>query len=452
MKHSLLLLVVLVAGSEPLLAQEPTPVPAELTLEAALRIARERNPAYAVQTARLAAADAAERTVDSWLRYIPTLSFGLNASVTQARTPTGTDEFGRPIKLDEPLTFRRTDSAMGPSFGQITLFDGGRSLRQARSTRAGVRGTRAQIAAESIQLESQLVRGYFTAVRMERQVELDEHLLESTRLNFEAAQRLLRVGTQDALDVLNAELAVARAEHRLEQTRGEVRKSRLALTEAMGIGREVAFALADELPEVTDPSSLDIDLLVASAATGNPALAQLDAAAQQSRYELLDSRFARWPTLSVVMSTRSGFQGSGADPLFYLNPLNQTYTVGLNVGISLFDRFQASNRVAQARAGYAGVTESLRARRFQIETEVRQTFIDLENLYRTLTLQQRTADLARERLDLSQQKYRLGTLSFRELQDAVDVAYQAEYDALAARFDFAEARVTLEEQIGRRLP
>lgn len=433
-------------------AQEPVAIPADLTLQGALDIAREQHPAYRVQQARLAAADALERSADSWLRFLPDVSFGLGAQVTQSRVLTGTDEFGRPIRLDEPISYRRTDSDLGPSISRITLFDGGEGLRQSRSTRAGVRATRASIAAESVRLESELIRDYYTAVRTERQIALDERLLESTRVNFEAAQRLLRVGIQDPLDVLSAELAFAEAEQRLEQSRGEARKARLSLADGMGVPREVAFTLADELPTVFDPTELNAEEIVASALTGSPLVAQTEAAAEQRRYAQMSARADRWPTVAAYLSMRPGTSlGSGSDPLFYLNPMNQTYQVGLNVRLNLFDRFQTSNRIAQANADFAGATESLRAQRLQTQSDVRGLLIDLENLYRALSLRERTAELSRERLELSQEKYRLGSMSFRDLQEAVDDSYRADYDALTAHFDFADALIALEEQVGRRL-
>jgi outer membrane protein len=286
-------------------------------------------------------------------------------------------------------------------------------------------------------------------VQAERQIELEARRLESTRINLEATQRLLLVGAQDPLAVLTAELETAQAEQNLELARGQARITRLALMDAMGAGLDLEFTLADQLPDVFDPSQLDAGLLVEAAVSESPTVMQVSASAEQTRYSLAGARAERWPTVSANLGIYRGSQlGNGSDPLFYLNPLNQTYSFSLNVGFSLFDRFQSSNLIAQERANYAVALEGLRATQMQTETAVRGAIIELQNVYRSLLLLDRSAVLARQQLELSQQKFRLGSMNFSELQISVDAAYQAEYDALSARFDFANAVLTLEEAVG----
>lgn len=424
-------------------------VPADLTLSQALQISRDNHPSYGVQSARLDAADAQERSSAWWLSLLPNVSISSGYGVTQSRILTGTDEFGRPVRLDDPISFRRTDSDFGPDIGQITLFDGGANIRNARSTRASVRASRAGVDAETFQFESQLVRSYYAAVQAERRIDLEDRLLGTARLNLDAADRLMRVGAQDPLDRLGAELAVADAEGRLETALGDVRKARLTLADAMGVPRETEFTLSDELPEVFDPATLDVDQLIGLALGENPSLAQVAASADQQRYDLMNQRMSRWPIVNATLSTRRGSaQGTGSDPLFYLNPLNQTYTFGVNVRLNLFDRFQSSSRIAQSRANYAASNETVRLRRLQTESDVRGAVLDLENLYRSLERLDRRSELGRQQVEMAEEKYRLGSLSFRDLQSSIDTAYQAEYDALTARFDFVTALLALEEAVG----
>ncbi len=445
------LLIAILIVAMPATAQQTVDGRNVLTLNDALRIARENHPVFDVQQATLDAADAEERGTAWWLRTLPTVSFALGANVTQSRVASGTDEFGRPVPLDDPISYRRTDSDFGPTIGQITLFDGGAGSRSAASTRAGVGATRARVDAERIQFESHLTRAYYGAVGAERQIALDERNVEAARRNFEAAQRLLRIGAQDPLAVLEAEVGVAEAEQRLEQARGEVRKTRHSLNNAMGLPQDSEFDLADELPEVFDPAMLDANVLVEAALTGSPALAQVEASTEQSRIALRGAQINRWPTVSAYLQTRRGtLQGSGSDHLFYLNPLNQTYILGLSVRINVFDQLQTSNRIAQARANYTRALSDEQVRRLQSESEIHGALIDLENVYRTLGLQERTADLARQRLEMSEEKYRLGSMSFTELQNSLDAAYRADYDALTARFQFVSTLLALEEVVGGR--
>lgn len=430
----------------------PRTLPENLTLADALRIAHEQNPIYRVHEAQLEANEAEERATASWLNYVPTLGIGISATAMQSRQLAGRDNFGRPIPLDEPITFRQTDLEIGPQFGSITLFDGGNRIRNSRSTRAGLQGERARIAGDALVAESELIIAYYAAVAAERQVRSAERQVEFTRVNLEAANRLLRVGVQDPLDVLTAELAALEAENSLEQALGAVRTSKRTLLDEMGIGSAVDFGLADELPPVFDPAAINADALVSLALENSPQIAAATASTEQSRYSLLNAQARRWPTLNANLGMSPGNPvGSGADPLFYLNPMNQTYRAGLSVSFNIFDRLGTSTAIASARAGHVAATENQRAQRLQVENRVRGLLIELDNIHRRIDLLDRTAALGIEQVELSQEKYRLGSLSFTQLQTAIDNAFRAEQEALNVRLEFARTRVELEGLVGRRL-
>lgn len=106
-------------------------MPDELSLAEALRLAREHNPAYRKALAELEVAAADERR--AWGTLLPTLNLGLSTGMTQFRTLTGLDNFGRPVRIDEPAVFTRTSSLQPVSLGSFRLCDGG-SRRCPRSS------------------------------------------------------------------------------------------------------------------------------------------------------------------------------------------------------------------------------------------------------------------------------------------------------------------------------
>jgi outer membrane protein TolC len=73
------------------------------------------------------------------------------------------------------------------------------------------------------------------------------------------------------------------------------------------------------------------------------------------------------------------------------------------------------------------------------------------NAYRTAQLADERAKLERERLAAGQEEYRLGGISYFQLQQYADGAANAERQLLNARFDFVRATIALEEKIGAPL-
>ncbi len=436
------------------LAGSPAPAagqerPAALSIAEALQIARENNPAYRKALTDLAVADADERR--AWAALLPSLNLNVSTGVTQSRVLTGTDEFGRPVRLDDPSVFTRTSSGQSISIGAITLFDGGARLREARAVRASARATRVGVEAEAVRLEARIARAYHEAMRTERIIELEEALLVSARERREATERLLRAAIRNPLDLAGAEVDVAQREQAVERARGEWRKARLTLGEAMGLSQPVQRPLTAEMPPIFDPEGLDADRLVNEALERNPLLAQASTRSAAAGHRLRAARAARWPIVSVSPFVSRGVGASGYDALFDLNPRDQSYGASFSVSLPIFNQFRTTGSIAQAQASAHAGEEDLRAARLQVETAVRAALIDLQSAYRRVRLADRTAELSRQRVQMAHERYRLGGVTYAELQDVVDRAGDAEREALLARFEFAAARVQLEEQAGVRV-
>jgi outer membrane protein TolC len=93
----------------------------------------------------------------------------------------------------------------------------------------------------------------------------------------------------------------------------------------------------------------------------------------------------------------------------------------------------------------------LRGAGLAVQRDVRQAAIDLLHAFRSLRLAEQNAELSRERQELTQEQYRLGGITFTELQNVIDRTAQAERQALEARFAFINARLVLEERLGAPL-
>ena len=74
--------------------------------------------------------------------------------------------------------------------------------------------------------------------------------------------------------------------------------------------------------------------------------------------------------------------------------------------------------------------------------------IDLENAHQGLQIQRRATSLSRQRVELERERFRLGSITFTNLQQIIDQAAVQERALVNAEYAFAVALVTLEEQVG----
>ena len=449
-RFAALLLPAALAFAAPVAAQLPPPVevPARLTVEDALRLAREHNPA--LRRAGNDGAVAAAQLRQAWSAFLPELGTSLGFGAGSSRSVTGQDDFGRPVTLPDARSFRSSRASQSIN-ANLTLFDGTANLQNLRARRADARAVDLSFAAQQSAVEAQVRRAFYQTLRAERSIALEEQLLASARDRVERAEQLLRLAANDQVDVLGARADAASQEQKLERARGEARKSKLALLQTIGIEATSGLELHAVLPDVFDPAALDVDSLVAVAAIHNPGIAQRGAQQVAAERRASAARGSRLPRITMAGSYGRSMNLNRFEALGELNPQNTQLDFSLNVSLPLFTRFGTGAQIAQADAQAEDAREDARATRLDLAAEVRSAHIDLANAFRSLELAELSAELSRERLELAQEKYRLGALGFTELQNVIDRTAQAQRDAIDARFGFLAARVALEEKLGTSL-
>ncbi|HEX2168256.1 MAG TPA: TolC family protein [Longimicrobiales bacterium] len=420
-----------------------------LTLEEALRIARSGNPEFLRTANDLEVANASLRS--AWGSFLPSLNTSMSFSGSRSTTLTSEDFFGEPVESPEPVTSSRSSAGQGIST-QITLFDGGASVRSLQAQRAAYNGVEAQIEAQAIQLDARVSREYFQAVRAVRNIALEEHLLASALDRLERTEQLLRLAARNREDVLGARSDVAQAELNLERARGELDKTRLILAATLGMDPTTSVSVDTVLPPVFDPAELDVQALVSGALSSSPLVRQRESALRAAKYRASAARGRRLPSISANAGYNRGMSSAGYGAFGQLNPdQNYGFSFGLGISLPLFSRFQTSEAIAQASASAVDAEYDLRAAQLTVERDVRAAIIDLDAAYRLLQLAEVQVDLNRERQELTQDSYRLGGVDFTALQNVIDRTAQAERQALEALFGFINARISLEEKLGHRL-
>lgn len=433
-------------------AQQPT-VPAVLTLAEAQALAAEFDPdvrraAYAVE-----AAEVARRA--SYGAFLPDLSlnYGLGGSWSRSRAALG--NFGETLESDTVIESRGSSTNQGLSLS-MTLFDGGRSFHAVGAARADLAaqeaGARSQLAAAL----GEVARQYWRVVADEQAAALERRLLALANEQLDATERLLGVGARDPLDVLGAQAEQAQREQALARAIGDVRKSKLALLQAMGVGGATDFDVASDTLPLFDPAVLEREALVALALRTNPELVRLAHASEAAEDRTDMARSARWPQLSLSAGFARDFRDDSFGLLWEPNPFNRGFQFSLGATLPVFRGFETSAAIAQSEASYRAAVEQQRAQRLSVERDVRGTVIDLENQYAAVVLAIRASELARERMLMAQERYQLGAMDFVQFQQYVQLASQAETALLNARLAFVTALVRLEElvagDVAPRLP
>jgi outer membrane protein len=444
MRFRSLLAMASLAAAPALQAQQDTTA---LSLDQALRTAEENNPVYRRALTEVGTARADVRRARG--AFLPSLSLSLGTGIGYSRAVSATGDFGESVSRDTVVVSNTSSATQSLSLGQLTLLDGGQRRRDLRAAQAGEQVVAARVSGAELTMRADVTRRYWTAVRADRTIRLEEALLASARERLQVTQALVRVGVRGPLDVLGAEVTVAEQEQALERARGDARVAQLDLRQAMGTMDDGWLRLTDEPVPLFDPAGLDGDALLRRAMDNHPRMRRADLGVTQSEHRLASAQAARWPRLAVGASLgRNEYFRDPYTGLYDLQPANRNATVSLSLQVPLFNGYQTAYQVQSARAARDAAQEDVRAERLTLEREVRGAVVELDNAYRAAVNTERTLGLNRRRLQLAQEQYRVGALTLTDLTDAVERAARAERDALRARFDFATAHATLEERLG----
>ncbi len=433
--------LVALAAAAPLAAQDTL----RLSLDEAIELALDRNPQHRQVVNDVDAAAAQTRA--AWGGFLPSLNGNLGFNGSESTVITGTDNFGNPIRRDDPLTSKSSSARQGVS-ASLTLFDGGATLANLRAARASESAAGAAVEAGAAQLRAQVMQRYYAAVKADRQIELEERLLAAAVDQLDRTERQFRIAAASQADVLGARSEVLAKEQTLIQAQAQAEIALLTLRQTLGLEDPRPLALDTELPTVFDPSELSADDLVARATSVHPQVLAAEARASAADRQASAAAARRWPTITAGASFSRSMGLPNYNAIGEFDPQNRSFGFDIGVQVPIFQRFQTSASIAQAEATASDARESARQARLQIERDVRAGLIELQRAYRALELASEQATITQERLAMAQEQFRAGVIDFLQLQQILNSTEQSQRAAVDAQFTFIDALATLEERLG----
>ncbi len=140
-----------------------------------------------------------------------------------------------------------------------------------------------------------------------------------------------------------------------------------------------------------------------------------------------------------------------SNSVFPFNFTKQPWSIRVGVSLPIWDGWQRSSRISQARAQEDDAREQVRAQQLSIDGQVHASLLSVRTAWATARIQDTNRGGAREQLQLARDRYRLGLGTALELADAQNAVTQTEADYVTAIYDYHLAVVGLEAAVGRPL-
>lgn len=309
-----------------------------------------------------------------------------------------------------------------------------------RSRRIDLANEELALADVDVQGELRIVRravrqAYYSLLAGDERVRLAESILDLSHRFHDAAQARFETGAAPRLEVLQADLGVARAQADLELARSERVAAQATLNGVINAPPTQALTLGGRMLDGVPAAAYES--MLALAVASNVELVTLDRqiAIEQRRIDLL--RAERAPVPSVSFSA-----------LFNSPPdFNSATGVGVGMSIPLFSRNQGE--IAQSIA----TASQLRARREATMREVENAVFGVTarieaQRRRVETYDRQLVPTATDLESLAEESYRAGRTSVLGVLDAQRSLRDLTREALQAALDLQLSLADLEELLG----
>jgi outer membrane protein len=471
-------------------------VPVTLSLEEAIEIARQNNPAFQ-QTKN--DEDVADWNVRSaYGALVPSANIGGGI----AWQGSGEQRFGS--LTAEQLGFGNQPSFWSSSYNLSLNYQlNGNTLMAPGQARANREATRARTLNAEASLVSQVTQLYIDVLRQADQVAVSEQQLERSRFNLRLADAQVAVGSASAIDEAQAAVAVSRSEVTLIQTRNLLLTANVRLMQTLGVD-------VNRQTQLTTPFALEEPLwneeeLFELGLEGNPNLHSLRASRDASRYGVRIAKSAYLPSLSFsaglsgfsqqassvdfqIRQAEASAQGAIqnclftndlfsrlADPLpqsdctafqftdeqaqaiedsndvFPFSFLNQPPSASMSISIPIFQGLNRQRQVETAQATLEDSNLSLREQELALRADIAVGLATLRAAYESAVLEDSNQEVVDVQLRLARERFSVGLADFVELLNAETLKLEADRTRIAAIFAYHDALASLEAVVGTSL-
>jgi len=297
------------------------------TLRDALVAAYRTNPTLTAQRENLKATDATVAIAKAAGRPQVSATAGINRDLTRSGILNTGGNFTVSTGVDI----------------SYPIFNGGATRNSVRAAKTRVEAGRATLQAVEGDVFTQAVSAYMDVIRDRAIVELNQNNVKVLSTNLEATRDRFQIGDLTRTDVAQSEARLQLGRSQLAQAQGQLTGSEARYRQVIGHAPGV---LAPPPPLPPLPTTPDEAVRIALAS--NPDLVSVSRQAIAAGYDVRVAEAGRLPTLSAVgsgtyVNERGGQIGNHA-------ATGGQTTVGLNVGVPIFQGGLPGARTRQAQA------------------------------------------------------------------------------------------------------
>ncbi|MGB2760633.1 TolC family protein [Maribacter stanieri] len=282
---------------------------------------------------------------------------------------------------------------------------------------------------------------YYDLVQQQQQLSALDSTILISKQRVELAQNRFTIGKASKLEVLNAQVDL-----NTDQTLMQRQKELYANTK-IELNRQLARDLKTDfiaVPEIFVDDSLLLPNLETEVVTNNPELNAERISKRISELELKQVRAARYPT--IYATTGYNFGSSESSLGFTTSSNSRGFNYGFGATLNLFDGFKQNRNEKISKLELQNAEVAIEEQQQELLSFLNTTYQTYLTNISLIELEGNNEAIAKENLDITVEKYRIGIIPTLEFRTA-----QLNYINAKVRFSNAKFQAKLSEIILKQL-
>ena len=378
-----------------------------LTVEETIKIALENN--YQIKTARNDLEIAELGSTPGQAGMLPQVA----ASVTEDRSVQNITQVrsnGDQIVMDNAKNY-------GLNYGvalEWTVFDGLRMFANREQLKENENLGEAELKQTILDKVGEVMTTYYDLVQQQQQLSALDSTLTISVQRVELAQNRFTIGKASKLEVLNAQVDLNTDRTLMQRQMETYTNTKILLNEQLARDIKIDFKV---IPEIFVDQNLDLKELEAKVAVENPILEAEKINKRISELQLKQIKASRYPRVYVV----SGYNVRNTENSVGFTTSSDTkgFNYGFGASLNLFDGFNQNRNEKMGKVALKNAEISIAQQEQALASLVNTTYQTYLTNISLMKLEATNEEIARENLEITVEKYRIGiipTIEFRTAQ------------------------------------
>lgn len=350
--------------------------------------------------------------------------------------------FGRSIGLDN--TYQNTNSSQ-TNFNigaDITIFDGLRMKHNIDARRADVLVSEADLERIKDEITMSVSTAFLQALLNHELLLIAENQIESTQANLLRSSELVNSGKMAKGELYEIEAQIAKEELNRVQAESSYKLALLDLAQIMELESFNDFDIASPPAEtlINETPLLSSQMVYESALVNRPEIKSIQYQLESSMKEKLMARSQYYPTLSFGANMGTGYynmSGGNNDPFATQLKNNVSNSLGFNLRIPIFNRFQVKNSVQNAEIAIANRRLEMDKTKLELRKRIEQAFFNAVGAESRWAAAQKSVTASNEAYRFAKEKHESGRANSYELFLAKNNQTQALSEEAQAKYEYA---------------